>query len=69
MTSMTICVDPTVTCSNLRWCLKRSFIFDILIAYSAREIGAVLVSRNTGDLKRIVRAFRFDCVLPFPTSP
>ncbi|MGH7498249.1 MAG: type II toxin-antitoxin system VapC family toxin [Gemmatimonadales bacterium] len=44
----------------------RSFIFDILIAYSCREIGAILVSANLRDLSRIARVFSFDYVAPFP---
>ena len=44
----------------------RSFIFDILIAYSCRETGAVLVSANARDLNRIARVFTFDFVAPFP---
>ena len=44
----------------------RSFVFDILIAYSCRETGAILVSGNTRDLKRIARIFSFDFVAPFP---
>ena len=44
----------------------RSFIFDILIAYSCREIGAILVSANSRDLARIARIFPFDFVSPYP---
>jgi predicted nucleic acid-binding protein len=44
----------------------RSFIFDILIAYSCREVGAILVSGNIRDLRRIERVFAFDYVEPFP---
>jgi predicted nucleic acid-binding protein len=44
----------------------RSFIFDILIAYSCRESGAVLVSANVGDLARIARVFAFDYAEPYP---
>jgi predicted nucleic acid-binding protein len=47
--------------------VRRSFVLDILIAWSCREIGAVLVSRNTGDLTRIASIFSFDFVPPFPT--
>jgi predicted nucleic acid-binding protein len=46
--------------------VPRSFIFDILIAWSCREIGAVLVSRNTKDMSRIARIFAFDFVAPYP---
>lgn len=47
----------------------RSFIFDILIAHSCREAGAVLVSANTRDLERIARVFAFDFVAPYPKLP
>src|SRR5438046_2427227 len=30
--------------------VRKSFIFDILVAWSCREVGAVLVSRNAHDL-------------------
>jgi predicted nucleic acid-binding protein len=46
--------------------VPRSFIFDILIAWSCREIGAVLVSRNVKDLTRIAKVFRFDFAVPYP---
>jgi len=44
----------------------RSFVFDILISYSCRENGAILVSANTRDLHRIARVFAFDFIAPFP---
>ena len=47
--------------------VPRSFVFDVLIAYSCREVGAVLVSRNTQDLERISKVFAFDFVAPYPT--
>jgi predicted nucleic acid-binding protein len=46
--------------------VRRSFVLDILIARSCREIGAVLVSRNVGDLSRIAKVFAFDFVAPYP---
>ncbi len=46
--------------------VKRSFIFDVLLAYSCREVGAVLVSRNATDLARIKRVFDFKYAAPFP---
>jgi predicted nucleic acid-binding protein len=46
--------------------VRKSFIFDILIAWSCREIGAVLVSRNTKDLSRIAKVFTFEFVAPYP---
>ena len=50
---------------NLRQ-VPRSFIFDILVAHSARELGAVLVSRNMRDLERIARVFAFEYAAPYP---
>ncbi len=46
--------------------IRRSFIFDVLLAYSARELGAILVSRNTRDLSRIARVFSFKFAAPYP---
>ena len=46
--------------------VRRSFVFDILIAHSCREAGATLVSANTKDLERIGRVFSFDFVAPYP---
>jgi predicted nucleic acid-binding protein len=48
--------------------VRRSFVFDILIARSSREIGATLVSRNAADLTRIARVFSFDFVRPYPAG-
>jgi predicted nucleic acid-binding protein len=45
---------------------KRSFVFDILVAASCREAGAILVSANIRDLERIARVFAFDYVAPYP---
>jgi predicted nucleic acid-binding protein len=47
--------------------LRRSFVFDILIARSCRDIGATLVSRNATDLSRIANVFAFDFVPPYPS--
>jgi predicted nucleic acid-binding protein len=46
--------------------VRRSFVFDILIARSCRELGATLVSRNSADLSRIAKLFSFDFVAPYP---
>jgi predicted nucleic acid-binding protein len=48
--------------------VRRSFVFDILIARSCREIGATLVSRNRTDLSRIARVFPFEFVPPYPSQ-
>jgi predicted nucleic acid-binding protein len=48
--------------------VRRSFVFDILIARSCREIGATLVSRNATDLSRIAKVFSFDFVPPYPAK-
>ena len=46
--------------------VRKSFVFDILIAWSCRETGAVLVSRNVNDLSRIAEVFKFEFVAPYP---
>ena len=46
--------------------VPRSFAFDVLIAYSCREHGAVLVSANVKDMARIRRVFAFEHVAPYP---
>jgi predicted nucleic acid-binding protein len=46
--------------------VRRSFVFDILVARSCREVGGILVSRNTDDLSRIASVFAFDFVAPYP---
>lgn len=49
--------------------VPRSFVFDVLIAHSCREAGAVLVSGNRSDLERIARVFTFEFAAPYPASP
>jgi predicted nucleic acid-binding protein len=46
--------------------IRRSFAFDILLAYSCREDGVTLVTRNEKDMIRISHVFKFDHVLPYP---
>jgi predicted nucleic acid-binding protein len=46
--------------------VRRSFVFDMLIARSCREIGATLVSRNSTNLFLIAKVFSFDFVAPYP---
>ena len=46
--------------------VSRAFAFDVLIAYSCKEHGAVLVTANERDMARIRRAFVFDYVAPYP---
>jgi predicted nucleic acid-binding protein len=46
--------------------VRRSFAFDILLAYSCRETGAVLVTGNARDVARIRRVFAFEYVAPYP---
>ena len=48
--------------------LLGSFAFEILIAYSCREIGAVLVTRNVKDMDRIRHVFAFSYVEPYPEA-
>ena len=47
--------------------VTRAFAFDALIAYSCREAGLVLVTKNTGDMRRLQGVFRFRFVEPYPT--
>lgn len=46
--------------------VRRGFAFDILLAYSAREAGAIVVTRNHRDMARIRRIFSFGFVAPYP---
>lgn len=49
--------------------IRRSFAFDILLAFSCRENGMTLVTRNEKDMVRISQVFQFDHVLPYPEAP
>ena len=49
--------------------VPRSFVFDVLVAHTCREAGAVLVSANARDLARIARVFTFEYVAPYPAAP
>jgi len=44
----------------------RTFAFDVLLAYSAREAGATVVTRNRRDMVRIRNIFAFEFVAPYP---
>ena len=46
--------------------VRRSFAFDILLAYSCRDAGATLVTGNTRDMERIERVFAFQHAKPYP---
>jgi predicted nucleic acid-binding protein len=46
--------------------VPRTFALDVLLAYSCREGGAVLVTRNDRDMARIRQAFEFEHVAPYP---
>ena len=48
--------------------MPRGFAFDVLIAFSCRETGVVLVTRNLRDMERIRTVFQFDFVAPFPSA-
>ena len=48
--------------------VPRSFAFDVLLAYSCREQGVVLVTGNTRDMTRIRRVFSFEHVAPYPEA-
>ena len=49
--------------------IRRGFAFDILLAYSAREAGAAVVTRNSRDMERIRTVFAFDFIAPYPERP
>lgn len=46
--------------------VRRSFALDILLAYSCRASGVVLVSQNARDMARIRSVFSFEYVAPYP---
>lgn len=46
--------------------ITRGFVFDVLIAFSCRAAGIVLVTRNARDMERIRSVFQFEFVAPFP---
>ena len=46
--------------------MPRGFAFDVLIAFSCREAGVVLVTRNARDMERIRTVFRFEFIDPYP---
>jgi predicted nucleic acid-binding protein len=48
--------------------VPRSFAFDVLLAYSCRENGVVLVTSNGRDMERISRVFAFEYIAPFPKA-
>ncbi|HKV08243.1 MAG TPA: type II toxin-antitoxin system VapC family toxin [Thermoanaerobaculia bacterium] len=48
--------------------VSRGFVFDVLIAFSCREAGVVLITRNARDMERIRSVFPFEFVAPFPPS-
>jgi predicted nucleic acid-binding protein len=49
--------------------VPRAFALDILLAYSCRERGMVLVTRNARDMARIRRVFAFEYGAPYPERP
>lgn len=48
--------------------VRRSIAFDILLAYSCHQIGAILVTANARDMERIRRVFAFEYVAPYPVA-
>lgn len=46
--------------------VRRGFAFDILLAYSCRESGVVLVTEHARDMARIRRVFTFEYASPYP---
>ena len=65
LTLATLCGEEGLQLASVR----RSFAFDILIAYSCRESGATLVTRNSRDMAKIQRVFAFQHVAPYPEAP
>lgn len=49
--------------------VPRSFMCDILLAYSCREAGAVLITGNERDMVRIRKVFSFEFLSPYPERP
>lgn len=49
--------------------VRRGFAFDVLLAYSARETGATVVTRNRRDMTRIRNVFAFNFIAPYPERP
>lgn len=47
----------------------RAIAFDVLVAYSAREAGATVVTHNRRDMARIRSVFAFEFVAPYPERP
>jgi predicted nucleic acid-binding protein len=48
---------------------QRSFLHDMLIAATARELGATVITDNVDDFTLIARHLDFAFVQPFPPSP
>lgn len=48
--------------------VPRGFVLDILIAFSCREAGVALITRNARDMERIRSVFQFEFVAPFPPA-
>lgn len=46
----------------------RSFVNDVVLATSCRELGLTLVTGNRSDFERIGRVFPFDFVAPWPAE-
>jgi predicted nucleic acid-binding protein len=49
--------------------VSRAFALDVLLAYSCREGGMIMVTRNERDMARIREVFVFDYVSPYPDRP
>jgi predicted nucleic acid-binding protein len=60
-------VLASLTSSGVCWTnVSRSFVNDVLLAMSCREVGVVLVTENTRDFERIADVRPFDFVAPWP---
>lgn len=62
LTLATLCGNEGLALAHVR----RGSPFDILLAYSCRESGVVLVTRNARDMERIRSVFAFEYLAPYP---
>ena len=47
---------------------QRSFANDILLAATARELGAIVITRNLADFRIIRRVLQFKYMAPWPEA-
>jgi predicted nucleic acid-binding protein len=46
--------------------LARSFVNDVLLAVSSRELGMTLITANERDFRRIRKVYDFELTAPWP---